>query len=240
MKGLASMQTLYKVLREDGSAYYGGAGNWHLPKGKRPGKWMAKIEELVMCQSGYHVCNQEQLIQWLGPAIYEVEVRGETIQTIDKSVHQQARLLRKLNWNERTARLFACDCAQRAIDKYRTDKSDARFQQAIDTARKFAEGAATKAELWAARSAAYSAAFSAAFSAATSAAYNAAYSAAFSAARSAAHSAACSAAHSAAYSAAFSAARSAAHSAACSAAHSAACSAERKWQSERLFEYLYS
>jgi len=31
-------EPLYKVLDEDASAYHGGKGKWHRPRGKRPGR----------------------------------------------------------------------------------------------------------------------------------------------------------------------------------------------------------
>ncbi len=65
--------TIYKILGHDGSACMG-SGYWHLPKGKRPGKWMTPIEgELVPCQNGYHLCREADLLDWLGPAIFEAE-----------------------------------------------------------------------------------------------------------------------------------------------------------------------
>ena len=102
--------TLYKVLNEDGTPYHGGNGKWHLPSGKRPGKWMPPIKNIEPCRSGYHVVTIEQLPQWIGPALFEVEVRGERIDQEDKSVASEARLIRRVTtWNERTLRLLACD-----------------------------------------------------------------------------------------------------------------------------------
>ncbi len=67
--------TIYKILNHDGSARLGSV-SWHLPKGKRPGKWMTPIEgNLIPCVKGYHVCRETNLLDWLGPAIFEVEYR---------------------------------------------------------------------------------------------------------------------------------------------------------------------
>ncbi len=66
---------LFKILDHDGTTRQG-SGSWHLPKGKRPGRWMAPIKgELVPCENGYHLCRETDLLEWLGPAIFEVEYR---------------------------------------------------------------------------------------------------------------------------------------------------------------------
>jgi len=69
-------------------------------------------------------------------------------------------VLREELIDKRTLRLFACDCAERALRK--TQVKDKRCWQAIKIARKYAEGKATGAELNAARDAARDAAWNAA------------------------------------------------------------------------------
>jgi hypothetical protein len=143
--------TYYKVLNHDATSCHGGTVAWHKPKGKRPGKWMPKIEVLVPCRSGYHLCRPEDLVLWLGPAIYEAEGRGLVIPQDDKIVAQEARLLRRFDtWNERTARLFACDCAERVLHL----TTDERSHEAVRVARRYAEGEATDEGLDAASAAA--------------------------------------------------------------------------------------
>jgi len=134
------MTKLYKVLNEDGSCYHGGSGRWSLPS-EKPGEWMPPIEPpLKPCQRGYHVLKFEHLLEWLGPAIFEVEVDGEVLWESNKGICSRARLVRKIDsWNERTARLFACDCADRVRDL----AADQRSHHAIDVARAFSEWKAT-------------------------------------------------------------------------------------------------
>jgi len=67
---------LYKVLRKGGKCVYG-QESWFLPKGKRKGKWMPRVEELISCQSGYHLCRKEDLVEWLNEEIYETEWKGK-------------------------------------------------------------------------------------------------------------------------------------------------------------------
>ena len=148
----------YKVLNDDGTPYHGGSGQWHLPDGDTPGEWMPRIDNIVPCESGYHLCREGDLLQWLGPAIFEAEYRGEVIETDDKIVVSEARLIRRLDaWNERTARLFACDCAERVAHL----NDDPRVQNTIDVARRYANGEASDKELGAAWAAARAAAWDA-------------------------------------------------------------------------------
>lgn len=175
-------ERLFKVLNEDGSCHHGGIGKWSLPTKSddgswAPGDWMPTIKgELVPCENGYHLCRESDLVHWLGPAIFEAEYRGERVDDDDKIVVREARLLCKLKaWNERTQRLFACDCAERVVHLV----DDGRAQNAIDVARRYANGQATDTELAAARSAARSAAWDAASTAALGAAWHAARAAAW-------------------------------------------------------------
>lgn len=139
-------EVYYKVLNADGSCFHGGKGKWPLPSGKRAGKWMPKIDKIAPCQSGYHILKREHVVRWLGPAIFEVEVRGDVVWTDNKGVAQQARLVRKLEtWNDKTARLFACDCAD-AVRHLMKDKrsTDAAWD---------AKWAAARAAVWDAQTA---------------------------------------------------------------------------------------
>jgi hypothetical protein len=244
----------YKVLCEDGNAYWGGTGQWHLPtQGEDgtwiPGKWMPAIEgALVPCENGYHLCRKSDLLDWLGPVIFEAEYRGETVEASNKVVAREARLLRRLRWDARVARLFACDCAEHVLPIFETERpDDPRPRQAIEVARRYANSEATDKQLAATRRAAWTAA-EAAWAAGVAGDAGAARDAARVAARVAAW-AARAAARAAAWAAAWdawdaaTAAKAAARVAAGAAvsttgAASAASAAERQWQTERLLAYL--
>ena len=236
------MKTIYKVLASDGTPCHGGSGKWFMPKGKRPGKWMPAIKDIQPCARGYHFVNLEQLPTWLGPTLYEVEVRGQVTHLADKSVAEQARLIRKVEiWNDKTLRLFAADCAEHVLGIYeRVCPKDDRPRKAIQAARDFANGLIDRNAAHAAANAAHAAA-NAAYSAysAAEAAYAASYAASYAAAN-AAYSAA-----EAAYSAD---AAYAANAQCCRNAYSAASyyadpadaayAAEKEWQFKRLKHYL--
>ena len=131
----------YKVLNQGGACIYAN-GYWHLPK-RGPGEWMPVVKDLEMCESGYHLCRRKDLVGWLGPEIYEAEGRGKKLVGDDEVVFQQARLIRKLDtWNDRTARLFTCDCAERIVHLV----GDERSVEAIKVARRYANGEATDKE----------------------------------------------------------------------------------------------
>jgi sugar lactone lactonase YvrE len=203
--------TLYKFLSEDGTSPYA-FFQWPLPNGK-PTKWVRARGPLVVCDNGIHLCREKDLPHWLGPVLFEAEARGGRIDSANKIVVREARLLHHVEtWNEKTARLFACDCAERAMRRVTAlyGKQDKRSWNAIKAARQFAHGRISDAALSAAESAAWSAVRSVAWSAAELAARSAARSAAWSAAELAARSA----------------------------ARSAAWSAEREWQTQRLLQYL--
>jgi hypothetical protein len=224
---------LYKVLGENGIAHHGGYGCWSLPNGK-PGDWMTVFGELVPCKNGLHLCRRSNLIHWLGPAIYLAEHKGDKIVSKDKIVVRKARLLSRLDtWNETTARLFAADCAERALKRERKAgrEPDERSWEAVRVARLYVRGEVDDAASAAASDAASDAAWAAARNAS-----DAAWAAASAAASDAASDAAWAAARNA-RAVARAAARAVAMDAASDAARDAT-AAEHKWQTRRLFEYL--
>ena len=142
-------EMFYKVLGYGAESINGGDAVWNTH-----GKWMPPIEgELDPCRNGYHLCRREHLVGWLGPGIWRAAYRGELIDDEDKIVVREARLVSRVRtWNERTARLFAADCAERALE--RAGNADPRSIEAVRIARLFAIGEATREELDAARDAA--------------------------------------------------------------------------------------
>jgi hypothetical protein len=148
--------SLFKYTGARGEAVNGGNGKWFLPHGSRPGKWMPPISgKLEPCANGYHLCRLTDLLQWNGPALWVAEARGERVDDDDKIVVREARLVARVKtWNERTMRLFACDCAERALGMFEAQyPDDMRPRRAIETARRHANGEATVEELAAARDA---------------------------------------------------------------------------------------
>lgn len=195
------MEKLYKVLGENGKPHNGGSGTWSLPAKNddgtwTPGEWMPAIEgELISCENGYHLCREGDLIHWLGPRIYDAEYRGDRIDSYDKVVVREARLLREYEtWNEKTARLFACWCVRNTpLADGRTVwdlLEDERSKKAVEVAEKYAQGEATDEELKAALAAVLAVAWSAARDAALATSLAVAWSAAREAAWAAAWAAA--------------------------------------------------
>ncbi len=187
----------YKVLGKNGEPCNGGIGKWNLPENGQPGQWMPKIENIMPCVRGYHLCRAEDLLLWLNEEIYKAEGRGEFIRhENNKDVFPEARLIKKIeSWNDKTARLFAADCAEHVLPVFEKKyPKDDRPRKAIQAARDFVNGKITDKQM----AAAGAAAWNAARDAAGDAFWDAAGAAAWAAAR----------------------------------------DAERKWQNDKLFQYL--
>ena len=157
-------QYAYKYLNADGTASNGGSGKWYLPHGSRPGKWMPPILDIKPCERGYHLCRPQDLLKWHGVTLWKAEYRGVYLVHDDsKIVAEQARLISQVTiWNERTQRLFACDCAEHVAPLYVAKLGKWKPMDTIEVARRYANGQATDKELAAARDAAWAAAWDAA------------------------------------------------------------------------------
>ena len=211
-----TIERLYKFLDPGGLGPYSGY-RWPLPTQAgdgawTPGDWVTVEGPLDPCRVGLHACREADTTLWIAAECYALEYRGERMDAPDKVVVRQARLTRRYTaWDKRAMRLFAADCAERVLPRYEAAyPGDARPRVAIETARRFARGAATGDEL--------AAAGAAAEAAAKSAAWAAAWAATGAAAKSAAEAAA--------------------WAAAWAAAGAAAGAAECAWQTDRLAWYL--
>ena len=259
--GMTEKQQLYKILGPDRMPCNGGTGQW-----PEPGTWRTVTGKLVPCENGLHLCRPQDLLTWLRPGreVWLAEVEGMTVEAEDKIVARTARLVGDgpvIVWTERLERLLACDYAEHVLPIYeRQYPDDQRPRQAIETARRYAEGQATQDELTAAGDAAWSATWAAVRDAALSSPRAVAYAAwatAGDAARAArdaaedvaraARAAACDAAYAAwatagaaAWDAAYAAAWDVAYAAGAAqdAARAAAEDVERFWQASRLMEYV--
>ena len=214
---------LYKVLN-DGKSCSGGTFDWtpYLPHDGEPGAWTPIVENVRLCNKGYHGTNAANVINFMnGNELWEVEP-SEALYWDDekrKFVCSSLRLVRKIEaYNDKNLRLFACWCL-RQIWHLLTDE---RSKNAVEVLEKYANGEASKEELAVARDAAWAVAGDAARAAAWDAARAAAWDAAWDAARAAARAAAWAAAWAAARDAALDAAR----------------DAERKWQIRHLLKLL--
>ena len=135
---------LYKVLDSNQRSCNGGFAQWI------PRQWMSPIiGKLIPCENGYHLCHAEDLVDWLDAEIWEAEYRGEIVEATNKAVVREARITHKLEtWNERSARLFACDCAEQSLKL--VENPGIRSTEAVRIARLYADGKATYDELSAA------------------------------------------------------------------------------------------
>jgi len=139
-------------------------------------RWCSVRGPLVPCGNGLHAAPADNLVSFISETLWRVEIGDEFLWHEDdalgrKLVARRMRVVEQITtWNERSARLFAADCAERVLPLFEAQcPDDTRPRQAIETARRFADGLASREELatargaaWAADSAPYSAAYSAA------------------------------------------------------------------------------
>ena len=127
--------------------------------------------EPVPCRCGLHSSPTpwDALQYAKAGRLYEMEIPDDAVphgEPVDKHAARWRTPLRTVSL-DRVLREFGCDCAERVLPFYETEfPEDARLRDAIDVARKFARGAATKEELAAAWAAAWAAAEAAAGAAA--------------------------------------------------------------------------
>ena len=123
---------------------------WRRPTDNVLGDWMPAYEgELEAWKNSYPLCRGAgQLLSYLGPEIYVAEVDGEVIEG-ERLIHvRRARLLTKTAWDERAARLFAIDCAERVLPLYeKVNPQDDRPRRGLAAARAFVGGEIDRAAL---------------------------------------------------------------------------------------------
>jgi len=137
---------------------------WPLPKDGRPGKWL-KVEPLVLKSRrgtikvarplvpdsvGFHLCAARNLCEWIGATLWIAEAGKERIEEPHQIVVRRARLIRRVDtWNEKTARLFAADCAEHALKRERKAgrEPDERSWDAVRVVRAHARGRASADDL---------------------------------------------------------------------------------------------
>lgn len=136
-----------------------------LPIGDQSGAWVEIQGPLeidknsLMGDHGIHLASRRWLVRYLCNELYDAEYSGETRRDGRYFVARKVRLLRRLtNWNERTSRLFAADCAADVLMVFERQRpTDLRPRTAIDVARRFANGSASQEELEVAKGAALAA-----------------------------------------------------------------------------------
>jgi hypothetical protein len=169
---------LYKFLRADMNSPTG-SGTW------RKNRWRSVRGVLVPCENGLHCTTTANMTPWINETLWRVEIGDEFVEhgepgTRDhKLVARRMRVVERIEaWNERTARLFAADCAERVL-KHFEDRypEDTRPRDALEVARRYANGEATPEELSAADGAASRASGAAAWAASSAASGAAAWAA---------------------------------------------------------------
>ncbi|MFZ1975826.1 MAG: putative immunity protein [Candidatus Acidiferrales bacterium] len=164
----------YHFLQENMTAGCGDEKAWEVGE-KRT---IANPSEIVLCRFGYHSSPSlwDALSYAPGPMACLVEIskpiQADNTPNQRKAVSISRTLIKAVNI-DCELRLFACDCAERVLHIYERDNSGKALREAIEVARRFANGKATKKELAAARETAWETARAAARAAAWDAARDA-------------------------------------------------------------------
>lgn len=149
----------YKIIGEDNCSCHGGSFDWteYLPVKNEdgtwtPGKWTPVIDDIELCERGYHVTDADHLIDWINAQCFAAEAL-EPEQGDNKYICRSIRLTRKVEqWNDKNLRLFACWCVRQVWDLL-SDEG----KHAVEISERYAVGEATKEELDTARDAAWDA-----------------------------------------------------------------------------------
>lgn len=142
----------YKVLGADGSACHGGTGRW------RKGRPRSVRAPLAYPLHGIYYCSRDQLIYWLGPRVWLFEdlTPDEAVNVGGETLTRRGRIVQRFDaWDDRSARLFAADCAESVLPRIPESDRDP-FVVAISAARRYADGLIGSAALEAAWSVASS------------------------------------------------------------------------------------
>jgi len=129
----------YKFLKEDRRASFVNGFQWPKP----PNKPDPVIGNLVVCKNGYHLCRIEDLPHWLNQELWIVGCdETELIESNNKVVVRHAWLEKQVDtWNEKTARLFAADCAEHVLHLFESRyPDDKRPRNVIGATRDYAHG----------------------------------------------------------------------------------------------------
>ena len=154
-----------------GGVAYAERGSWHLPQNNQPGEWMRDYKTTpILCERGYHWCDARHAIHHLHAECWLIEPRADPAHHGAAARTARRRLRRVETWTDRTARLFAADCAEAVVHLC---GDDPRPRAAIDVARRYARGQASTYDLDAARHVAWEAARDAAWTAARHVAWDA-------------------------------------------------------------------
>jgi len=133
-------EKLYKCLLDGGVSPYAGY-KYPLPQNGEPGEWTPLIKhKIVECKVGYHLCRRQDVIYWLTNNLYEAEYRGKLYAFKDSVAARSVRLLRRVEtWNKRAVYLYYADVVERVLHIFEREyPKDKRPREAIQACRDYA------------------------------------------------------------------------------------------------------
>lgn len=131
----------YKFLRVGGVGRFSDVA-WPLPADDRPGSWIEVDGPLETCARGVHGCREQDLLDWIDDALWEVKLVGEIRESGEMLIAERGRLIRRIDgWDDAAARDFAIACNERArvlaMRSLRrlglTDDADRIVQEVVET-----------------------------------------------------------------------------------------------------------
>jgi len=128
--------TDYKVLRNQRSCF-GGHGKW------KPYIRREVMGKLQPCRNGLHYCTDEQILGYLGEAIWKFcdLTPEETITLPEQRVTRAGMITEKYaTWHPTTAAMFGVDCARTAVNRYAPEKDREALHACLDAAIGCVEG----------------------------------------------------------------------------------------------------
>ena len=128
----------------------------------RLGQWTEHLDPdtLEMCQYGYHYVTGADVLGWLGHDLYVAETCPDHPPVNGGNKHVTCRLKVVCpvpNWDGRTRRLFAADCAESVLLAERACgwEPDPRSWEAVSVARRYATADVSSSTIASARAAAW-------------------------------------------------------------------------------------
>jgi hypothetical protein len=109
--------------------------NQNKPTENNHGEW---LPELNTDYSGYHFCNNTNLLNWVDEECWEIEICGNshTTKYTELEISSKIKFVRKLNWDENIARNLICDYLEYVV-LLRINNPNPLDVQAIKLGRKY-------------------------------------------------------------------------------------------------------
>ena len=88
---------------------------WPVPRGDAPGPWVEAADFRGACGRGVHACTTAQLARWLDAELWEIELDGDLVTTIQQVIARRGRLVARVaRWDGAARAALAAAGVERA------------------------------------------------------------------------------------------------------------------------------